>query len=812
LLRAPAFTIAAALTLALGLGASIAVFTLVDRVLLRPLPYRAAERLVDVSHTLQVSGLLHVDQSDATYLLYRRENRVFADIGAYRTTAVNVRGTGTASPERLPAALMTPSVFHGLGAPPLIGRDLVEADGEPGAAPVAVISEGAWRRLFGAQPDVLGRRMTIDGVERTIVGIMPAPFAFPNAATALWLPLQLDPARTASAAFDYRGIARLRDGVTLAAAAADLGRLLPEVPRVFPGRLTAPAITATHMQPVVQPLRDVVIGDVSRVLWIVMGGVAALLLLACANVANLFLARAEGRQRELAVRRALGAGRGTLLLDFIAEAVVLAGVGGVIGLGLAAAALQVLQSSDAAASIPRLSEVRIDSLTVGLATLATAAAALAVSLLPALRSSNASRMLAGLLGAQGAAAGARMRHTARRALVVAQVALALVLVVAAGLFARSFAKLQAVNPGFEADHASAFRLALPDVAYPTAASAAQTIVNTLDALRAIPAVSAAGAITKLPLDEEARQDSAVFAEGHPLAPNEMPGIYSMAFASPGYFDAMSIPLLAGRVFDEPEPGRDPSLSPREVVISDALATQYWASARGAVGRRIRMNPGDPWSTIVGVVGSVRGKGLDQPPEAAVYIPLTTTTAAGAPWTPRNIAFVVRTTGEPSAVSRAIRSAVLSAAPGLPMYHTVLLSDLRAHAIARTTFTLALLGAAALLALIIGAIGIYGVIAYLVSLRTREIGVRLALGAQSDDVRRLVIGGAVRDAVAGVAIGAACALIAGRAAATALFGVKASDPLTFALAAIVMIGTAVVASWLPARRAARMDPALALRAD
>jgi predicted permease len=810
LTRAPTFTFAAAVTLTLGLGAALAVFTLVDRVLLRPLPYRNADRLVDLSHTLAVSGVLQVDQSDATYLLYRRANRTHPDVGAYRATAVNVRGPSASNAERLPAALTTPSVFRVLGAAALAGRELVESDGEPGAPPVAVIAEGAWRRLYGAAPDVVGRRLTVDGVARTVVGIMPSAFTFPNATTELWLPLQLDPARTKSAAFDYRGIARLRDGVTIAAASADLQRLLPDVPRIFPGRLTAPAITATHMQAVARPLRDVVIGDASRVLWIVFGGVAALLLLACANVANLFLARAEGRQRELAVRRALGSGRGTLLLDFVIEAIVLAGAAAVLGVAFAAGALRLLQSSDAAASIPRLVEVHVDALTAAVAAVGALVVARAVSLLPALRASDARRTLTGLLGAHGAS-GPRGRHVARRALVIAQVALALVLVVAAGLFARSFAKLRDVNPGFEAEHALAFRLALPDVTYPTTITAAQTVVATLDAIRAVPGVAAAGVITKLPLDDEARQDSAVFVDGRALGPNEMPGIYSMAFASPGYFDAMSIPLIAGRLFAAPEPGRDPRLAPREVVVSDALAKAYWG-VRAAVGRRIRMNPGDPWSTVVGVVGSVRGKGLDQPPEAAVYIPLVTTTSTGEPWTPRNVAFVVRGPGDPDALSAGVRSAVQSAAPGLPMYHTISLGELRAHAVSRTTLTLALLGAAAGLALVIGATGIYGVIAYLVSLRTREIGVRLALGAQPHDVRRLVLGRALTDAGIGVAIGVAGALVAGHAAAAALFGVTARDPITYALAAIVLLGTAVVASWVPARRAARMDPSAALRAE
>ncbi|MGH7593135.1 MAG: ABC transporter permease, partial [Gemmatimonadales bacterium] len=334
--RAPAFTVAATLTLALGIGGAVAVFTVVNGVLLQPLPFFRAAELVDLSHTLAVSGLTRVDESDATYLLYRRDNRVFTDVGAYRAAAVNFSpsvGGDAAGPatERVSAAFATASVFRVLGATTLRGRALTEADARPGAAPVVVISRGLWQRDFGGDPGIIGRQVMIDGVERNVVGVAPAAFRFPEPATAMWLPLQLDEGHTNSAAFDYRGIARLRSGVSIAAATANLQRLLPQVPEVFPGRLTAGSITATHMRAVVQPLRDVMVGGVARVLWILFGAVAVLLLIACANVANLFLARAEGRQREFAIRRALGAGRGALLAELLAEAVVLSTLGSVLG-------------------------------------------------------------------------------------------------------------------------------------------------------------------------------------------------------------------------------------------------------------------------------------------------------------------------------------------------------------------------------------------------------------------------------------------------------------------------------------------------
>jgi putative ABC transport system permease protein len=572
---------------------------------------------------------------------------------------------------------------------------------------------------------------------------MSSGFRFPTPQTAIWIPLQLDPSLTHSAAFDYRGIARLRPGVSLHTAVTELQRLLPEVPVAFPGRLTVAAIAVTHMTAGVKLLRDVVVGDVGRVLWVVLGGVAALLLIACSNVANLFLARTEGRQREFAVRRALGAGRSASLIDFASEAILLAAAGGALGLGLAALGVWMLQGNGAAASIPRFAEVHVDGFVVAVTVLVSALAAVIVSVLPALRSGRGSASLSATLMATGVSTlGGRARHGVRRALVISQIALALVLVTGAGLFARSFAHLSHVDAGFDAAHASASRLSLPNVTYRSTADAASAAVRTLDALAAVPGVQAAGAVTKLPLDEEARQDSAVFLEDRPLRPNTVPTIHPMEFATPGYFRAMGIPLLAGRVFAAPEPGRDPAKAPREVVVSAAFANRYWPNA-DAVGRRIRMNPNpdEPWSTIVGVVGSVRDAGLDQPPAEAVYMPLVTTTVAGTLWTPRDHAFIVKTNRDPASLTPAVRSAVQSVAPSLPVYRVISVAALRAQAVARTTFTLPL---------------------------------------------------------------------ATRGLAATLFGVSATDPLTMAGAASVLLATAVVASWMPANRAAGVDPATALR--
>lgn len=818
LMRARTFALAAIATLTIGVGGTAGVFTLVDDVLLRPLPYPHADRLVDLSHTLTVSGVLNVDQSDATYLLYARDNHVFTDVGAYRTTAVNVAGlTGSEGSDqqratRVDATVATASVFRVLRAAPAIGRGLTEQDDEPGATPVVLVSHSFWLDRLGGTRSALEKTLSVDGVVRRIVGVMPDGFDFPDARSMAWIPLQIDPANTKSAAFDFRGIARLRDGVSLAAATADLQRLLPRVPEVFPGRLTVAAIAATHMHPVVRPLRDVVVGDVGHVLWIVLGAVVLLLVLACANVANLFLARAEARHRELAIRSALGAERGQLLLELLSEALLVAITGGVLGLLGATWGVRGLESMSAAASIPRLAEVRVDWLVVALGSGVAALAAVVVSILPLLRL-NSSGLVSMLVGGNRSATSGRSRHRTRRSLVAAQVASALVLVFAAGLFMRSFARLRSVDVGFAQEHALTFRVALSPVTYSTTQSVANLVVRTLADIQASADVRASGVITNLPLDAESRQDSAVYIQDHPISKSGIPDLHPISFVTPGYFRAMGIALLAGRGFDEPEPSGQPAAGPPVAIVSAAFAARYWRGGpSAALGKQIRLNPTDPWETIVGVVGSVRGAGLEQPPTEDVYCPLVTVDAAHQPWAPRDLAFVVRTYGDAPTIAAQVHRVVAALDPGLPLYRVMPLSDLTRAATARTTFTLDLLTVAAIVATILGALGIYAVIAYLVSLRTREIGVRLALGADARTVRLMVIRQATTDALAGIVVGVVMSLGLARALGVAIYGISPTDPATLATASVLLLVTAVAASWIPGRRASKLDPSIALRAE
>ncbi|HTJ23538.1 MAG TPA: FtsX-like permease family protein, partial [Gemmatimonadaceae bacterium] len=644
--------------------------------------------------------------------------------------------------------------------------------------------------------------------------VMPARFHWPTSSTELWLPIGIDPARTASAAFDYGGVARLRDGVSAEAAEADLQRLLPEVPVAFPGRLTVAAIVVTKMRAVVRPLRDVVVGDVGRILWIVLGAAACLLLIACANVTNLFLVRLEGRQHELAVRRALGAGRLDVAAELLTEGTMVAAVGGVLGVGLAATAMRILPALHVAMGVPRLDEVSMDGRVLLIAGVVTLMTILLVCAAPAFALGKGSPAAA-LNSANRTATRGWSKYGARQVFVVTQMAIGLVLLSAAGLMARSFAKLRSVEPGFESDRASIFRVALPRAAYADARAPASFIVRALDAMAAVPGVRAVAAVTKLPLLDEGRRDTALFVQEQPLSPGKMPNVHQVVFATPDYFRALGIPLVAGQTFE----GVDPTRGRRDMIVSRALAARYWKDTREAVGKHIRMALRGPWFTIVGVAGDVRGSGLDAPPDEITYLPMVAAlgsagdvVATDSLWTPYEVAFVTRANVEPSAISARIERAVRSVDPSVPSYGSKVMSDVVAQSAARTSFTLLLLGVAAFGALGLALVGIYGVISYAVSLRARELAVRLALGAQPRDLRHMVTRQVTGLALVGIVAGLAGTVALTRVLARLLFGVTPTDPPALGGAALLLLAAAVAAGWFPARRAARTDPTRALQAE
>src|SRR5690348_7855124 len=557
------------------------------------------------------------------------------------------------------------------------------------------------------------------------------------------------------------------------------------------------------MHPVVRSLRDTMVGGVNRTLWVVFGAAAFLLLIACANVANLFLVRAEARQHDLTVRRALGAGRGAIVGEFFSEAVLVASVGGMLGLALAAAGLGALRSMQSGVAIPRLAGVGIDGTVLGVAIGGTLLTALVMSVVPAIRSYGA--QVAAVLGqtGRGATAG-RSRHRVRRAFVVVQMALALVLVTGAGLMARSFQSLHRVTPGFDAEQAYTFRVALSDALYPTTSATVGFVTRALDALSAIPGVQAAGVITKLPLDAEARYDTAVFIADKPLAIGQMPNVHQVAFASPDAFRALGIPIIQGRTFDQ----LDATHARLEVLVTHALAKRYWGDG-DAVGRQLRLAPTGPLFTIIGVTGDVHGTGLDEPPDETVFLPLVIApgnakkdgSVSDARFAPRQLAFVVKSGSATHDVTAPVERALREIAPDVPVYAVRSMHEVLARSTARTSFTMLLLEIASIAALLIGAVGLYGVVSYMVSLRGREMAVRLALGAQPAALRRQVLMQAVGVAAVGIALGLGASMMVTRFLAALLFGVTPTDPVTLASAAVLMTIVAVMASWFPARRAA-----------
>lgn len=820
LVRAPVFSITAALTIALGIGATTAVFSLVNGVLLRPLPFAQPDRLVDISHSMVLQGISHVDQSDGTYLYYRRANHVFTDVGAYRAADVNLSAVGMAdatSARRMEAARASASLFGVLGVAPLRGRAFRADEDLPGAQPVAIIGERLWKEQFASDPGIVGRGIVIDGVVHQVVGVMPRSFAFPDEETALWVPIGMDPANTKTAAFDYRAVGRLRPGVTLQAATADLARLLPEVPGAFPGRLTAGAITLTHMEPVVRPLRDVMLGGVGQALWVILGAAALLLLIACANVANLFLVRAEERQHELVIRRALGGGRSVIVAEFFSEGLILALLGGVLGVALAEAGLRALRSMPSGIAIPRLAGVGLDGGVLAVAAGATLLTAFVMSVVPALRSYGSGTASVLAQTARGATAG-RSRHRARRTFVVVQVALALVLITGAGLMVRSFQALRSVKPGFETARSYTFRVQLPNAGFPTTGSVVGFVTRALDELGRLPGVQATGVITKVPLEDEARQDTAVFIEGNAPAGGmgqAMPDIHQVAYTTAGSFGALGVPVIEGRSFDVP----DASRAPLQAIVTRAFARRYWGD-EPAVGRRVRFATVGPWFTVIGVTGDVHGTRLDEPPDETVYLPLVVAPgpamanggADSTRWSPRELAFVVRSSTAPHDVTLPVERTLRTLAPAVPVYDVRSMAEVVDRSTARTSFTMGLLEIASLAALLIGAVGLYGVVSYMVSLREREIAVRMALGAQPGALRRRVLGQAMAVAVAGIVVGLGAALLATRVITTLLFNVAPNDTGTLLGAAVLMVAVALAASWIPARRAAAIDPATTLRAD
>lgn len=802
--RAPGFTVATVVMLALGIGAIAAVYAVVDGVVLRPLPYHQPDRLVKVSHTARIAGRTTIEGSDATYHLYHRNTAgVFAAMGTYRERDVNLGALGgePGVAERAKATGVTATLLETLGVPPLHGRPLRAEDDTPGAPPVALLSYALWQRRFGGDPAVVGKSLVVDGMSRQVVGVMPPSFRFPDAAAMLWLPLRLDPAKADPGSFNYDIVARLRPGVTHEAAQRELAAHLPRLLDEFPSDIPRDMWAEARLTPVVASLAERVIGDSSRTLWILFASVSLLLFVVVANVASLFLVRAEGAYRDLAIRAALGGGPRALATGYVLEAVLLAIAGGALGLLLAQGAVTALGRSAVAGELPRMAEVAVSWRVALFTALVALVSALLVNLLPIRRVRRI--VPARALGSfsRGSSAG-KDRQRARSILVVGQVALALVLVAGSALTARGFARLRDVDPGFAPAGVATLRVALT-ATYAEPAERTRFFDRLVARARELPGVVSAGVTDWLPLSDD-HSDSVIEIEDRPLPSNVVPPDHPLAQASPEYFASVGIPLLQGRTFGAVDPERPLA----EAIVSRAFARQYWGDA-SPLGKRVRQGLDGEWSTIVGVVGDVHMERLDRPAEQMIYFPLVSASGVGAP---RVMSLTLRVNGDAAALFAPARAVVRDLDPSLAVYGEEPLAARVGAATARVRFIVLVLGAASVIALLIGMVGLYGVLSYSVTLRQREIGVRMALGASPHEVLRMIAGRGLL--LAGIGIG--CGLLASIAATRVLRGmlhdVSPTDPIALGGTCAILLAVAALASWIPARRAAGIGPMEAMRRE
>ncbi len=821
LARTPLFTATALLVLALGLGANIAIFAVVRGVLLRPLPYADPERLVGVWFTAPGIDIPKLNQCAATFLTLRdsltpREaaSAVFTDVGLWDDDRSAVTGLG--EPEEVVEISVSDGAFAVLGVAPARGRFFAAEDARPGAPETVVLSWSYWQERLGGGDDALGKNLTLDGRARQVIGVLPRGFRFLDFTGDVFTPFQFERDGLFVGMFNYQAFGRLRPGATLAQANALVARLIPVAVEQFPGGLTLQVLEEARIGPDVHPLADDLVGEVSRVLWFLFSTVGLVLAIACANVANLFLVRAEGRRRETALRTALGASRGRLARHILGEALVLWLAGGALGTLLAAAALGSLRRFGPE-SLPRLPDIRLDGAVALYALLLSAAAGAAFGLLPLLRVGR--RTFAADLreGARGGGA-ARERQRLRGALVVAQVASALVLLVGSGLLVRTFSALRAVPPGFEEpDALPTFRLTPPRSEVPDDLAAARLIATLAQELRGLPGVTTVGVGNSAPMDGSDSND-ALMVEGFEPAPGQLPPVRRFKFVGADYFAALRSPLLAGRAITWDDVERRSPV----VVVSASLAREYWPTPGAALGGRVRsIDPSDlvpggqgqPWREIVGVAADEYDDGVDQPAPRLVYWPMAVDKFwGGDPFVQRSMVFLLRTEGEASNLAAAAQRVVWARAPTLPLANLKTQGEHYRRSLSRTTFTLTLLVLAAAIALVLAVVGLYGVITYLVSLRTRELGVRLALGAAPRDVVVMMVRQGSVLAAAGVAIGLGACLLAMRLITGLLHGVSPRDPLAYAAVTALLLAVTVLASLVAARRAGRVDPITSLRAE
>ena len=785
LVKRPAFTVVAILSLALGIGANTAIFSVIDAVLLRPLPYGHSDHLVDLYESSP--QMPHSSVSPPAFRDWQEQNHVFSQLAAYRSSNANLEGVS--NPERLSTVLTSANLFRLLDVKPELGRTFVAGEDNYGAPHVAVLSDGLWHRRFGADPAIVGKALTLSGAAYTVVGVMPSQFRFPaTAAPDLWSPLQLDPQQASQRSARWlKVIGRIKPGVGLSGVDAEMDQIATRLAGRYPK-------DQEDLNVLIVPLREDLTGAVRPALFVLLGAAGLVLLIACANVANLLLARASDRRREVAIRLALGAARARLVRQFLTESILLALLGGVASVALAYAGVEPLVRM--AGSVPFGSDIRFDPTVFAFLLVISIVAGVAFGLVPAFQSVRVDLQSDLKEGGDRGTRGQR-RQRSRNLLVIAQTTLAVVLLVGAGLLMRAFVKLQNTDTGMVTHNVLTMHLSVPQRKYDSSVSTRfyQPVLRRVDA---IPGVRAAGLITLLPL-QDSYSYSLVAIEGRAAAqPGDQP-IAENRIVSPGYFGALGISVLSGRNFSA---RAAPPVAP-EVVINRAFAHQYFPNS-DPIGRRIRLSDSS-YAPIVGVVADVRETQLDRLPEPTMYFSFMQYQQA-------DMVLVISTTVPPQTIMPAVRRAIHSVDPNQPVYNVNTMDDVVRESVSNDRFSFWLLGTFAMVALLLAAAGIYGVMSYVVTQRTREVGIRMALGARQAAVIRLIVRHGVSLAAVGLTAGVIISLALTRFLASLLYEAGGADPTTFVAVALLLGVVALVASYVPARRAAAVDPVIALRSE
>jgi predicted permease len=804
LLRSPGFSLTTVLTLAIGIGATTAIFSVVNGVLIQPLPYPDSDRLVELRQRSPQTGDNWLPISPAIYFTYREHNETLESVALWTTNRASINGVG--EPEEVRSLRTTFEFLPTLGVQPALGRGFTASDDAVGSAKTVVLSHAYWQRRFGGSADAIGQSLIVDGDAHEIIGVLSRDFRFGREAAAVLLPAQPNRANAFVGPLGENGLARVRAGVTLADVHADLLRLVPVLLETFPSMpgMDLRAFSNLALTPNVVTLKDAVVGDLDDVLWVLLGTIGILLLIACANVANLQLVRTEGRSQELAIRTALGASAARVASGLLLESTVLGLIAGAVGVIVAVMVLPVLLSL-AAAQLPHALVVAIDPTVMSFALAISLGSGLLFGAVPVLK--YAGPGIAPILGATGRAHTAgRDRRRVQRGLVVGQVALALVLLIASGLMIRTFQELRRVDPGFTApEQVQTLSVSIPQASVPEFARAVRVLNDMQDRLAEIAGVEAVGFASRVPLDGGG-PSAGFFLEDRPPPEGTAPPQSEFRYVAPNFFETLGTPLMAGRTFEWADQ-RAPS---QVAIVSENLARREWGTPEAALGKRVRMLPTEPWREIVGVVGNIRHEVLEEPAPTAVYLTLGDSLAQ---FMSRNPSFVLRSerVGTPGFVDE-IQRAIWSVDASVPVAGLRTLGDIHQASMARTSLTLVLLGITAAMALLLGLVGIYGTISYMLAQRTKEIGIRMALGAQNTNLRRLLLGHV--GALVGVGTGLGLLGAAGltRVMETLLFGVTALDALTYVTVCVVLVVTALLAGYLPARRVTRIDPMRALREE